>query len=74
MPAISKIKLILGLCALWFLISLVLVGLFIADWLPKETFQWCFAGGFIAFAVLATILNNIEFPEENRDKRKNTDQ
>lgn len=57
----TKMALIKWLSIAWVAASVVLVALFAMDGLSKATFQWSFAGGFIAYAVVATLINNIDF-------------
>jgi len=57
----TKTKLITWVSAGWVVISLILVGLFAAGALAKDVFSWSFAGGFIVYAILATLINNIDF-------------
>ena len=66
MENIPKTKIVIILSMLWFITSLVLVGLLVFEALEKSTFQWAFVIGFLIYCVLAGVLSLV--PQNSGDE------
>lgn len=49
-------RLVIAITIVWVFLGLLLAGLTIVGYLAKPLFEMLFAGGFVAYAVVATIL------------------